>query len=123
MAEEKKQMGCFAMIAWFVGAILALMFVVSIFSDADNEGAKSTVCSASDAPFYAEQAVEAVLKNPDEADFSPWSTWEVKPVDDQYEVTGQVTATNSFNANIKSTFKAIVRCDGGTWYLGRVTME
>lgn len=83
-------------------------------------------CSKDDAWFYAEQAVEGVLKNPDDADFHNPYGWKVDndpKVSGQYIVTGQVTATNSFNAKIKSTFKAVVRCDAGTWYLGKVTME
>lgn len=91
-----------------------------------NKEEAPAVCSSSDAWFYAEQAVEGVLKNPDEADFHNPYGWKVEndpSVPGQFIVTGEVTATNSFNAKIKSTFKAVVRCDGGTWYLGRVTME
>lgn len=119
MAEEKN-IGCLGMLAWGIGAVVVTAFVMNWLTAEDEP---ATTCSPNDAPFYAQQAVEAVLKNPDEADFTAWSTWEVKPVGVQYEVTGQVTATNSFNAKIKNTFHAIVRCDKGTWYLGKVTME
>lgn len=83
-------------------------------------------CDKSDAWQIAQGAVEAVLKNPDEAEFHNPYGWDVEidpKHDGQYIVTGQVTATNSFNAKLKQTFRAVVRCDKGTWYTGKVTME
>lgn len=106
------------------GVIIVLLFLWRACSSvADKDPA---ICNKSDAWMFAEQAVEGVLKNPDEADFHNPSRWEVE--DDplhpgQYIVTGEVTATNSFNAKIRQTFKAVVRCDKGTWYTGRVTMQ
>lgn len=81
------------------------------------------ICSESDAWQYAQQAVEGVLKNPDDAEFHNPYGWKVEPdprYRGQYIVTGQVTATNSFNAKLKQTFTAGVRCENGTWYLGDV---
>lgn len=124
MAEAKNE-GCLGTVLWFAGAVVALVFIVSLFNSGEDEE-EPKACSSSDAWFYAEQAVEGVLKNPDEADFHNPNGWTVEndpSVAGQYIVTGEVTATNSFNAKIKSTFKAVVRCEDGTWYTGRVTIE
>lgn len=108
------------------GAIILLFLLWRACSSAADIPDSAPICSTSDAWFYAKQAVEGVLKNPDEADFHNPYGWKVEndvSVAGQYIVTGEVTATNSFNAKIKQTFTAVVRCEKGTWYLGKVTMQ
>lgn len=107
-----------------VGLVFVALFVIAGMIGSTNDG--PPVCSRSDAWMYAKQAVEGVLKNPDEADFHNPLGWEVENderVSGQYIVHGQVTATNSFNAKLKQDFSAVVRCEAGTWYLGRVVIE
>lgn len=116
-------------ISWKLVAGLALFGIVGYFyltSEDEGGSTRATTCNRGDAWLFAQQAVEGVLKNPDDADFHNPHGWEVK--DDtkypgQYIVTGEVTATNSFNAKIRQTFQAVVRCENGTWYTGRVTWE
>jgi uncharacterized Zn finger protein (UPF0148 family) len=121
--QSNKKIGSF--IKYGIG-LLVVIFMWRACSSASDSKESAPICSSSDAWLYAQQAVEGVLKNPDEADFHNPLGWEVKndaTVAGQYIVTGEVTATNSFNAKIRQTFKAVVRCDKGTWYIGNVTMQ
>lgn len=122
--QEKNQLSKLLKWGVLIGSLGFLALMVLTPSPSDTIDPKT--CSRSDAWLYAQQAVKAQLKNPDEADFHNPLSWEVESdptVAGQVIVKGQVTATNSFNAKIKSNFSAVVRCDKGTWYTGRVVME
>lgn len=120
MAEEKKQMGCMSMIAWFLGAVIVLVFIVSLFR---GDPEPVTTCTDMDARVHARMNVENNLKNPDDADFSNSAAWEVNQSDGVWTVEGEVTATNSFNAKIKSHFVCMLKCEAGEWRYGSVTLD
>ena len=80
-------------------------------------------CTDLDARIMAKYNVEGNLKNPDEADFSNTATWEVQREGEVFTVTGQVTATNSFNAKIKQTFVARLKCAPDGWHNGSVIFQ
>ena len=109
----------------WIGVSLFVIFMWRACSTA-SPTTPSTICDRSDAWLYAQGAVEDVLKNPDDADFHNPYGWKVEEdptVTGQSLVTGEVTATNSFNAKLRQTFTAVVRCERGTWYTGKVTMQ
>ena len=108
------------------GIVILVLFLMIRGCGTITPKESETICDRSDAWLYAKGAVEDVLKNPDDADFHNPYSWKVE--DDpkftgQYLVTGEVTATNSFNAKLRQTFTAVVRCERGTWYTGKVTMR
>lgn len=115
------------LLQWLLPLIGMLLIVfVLIKACGGSAKPKAPVCDRGDAWLYAQGAVEQVLKNPDDAEFHHPSKWKVEAdptVSGQYIVTGEVTATNSFNAKLRQTFTAVVRCEKGTWYIGKVTMR
>lgn len=80
-------------------------------------------CTRIDAIVSAQGNVKAQLKNPDEAVFSNSAAWDVKQEGDVFTVIGEVTATNSFNAKLKQTFTAQVKCSPDGWHYGSVVLQ
>lgn len=128
-AKEAQTKSFVSILKWVTAILVLLAFWRACSQGSDlSDKERVPVCRRSDAWQYAQQAVENVLKNPDEADFHNPLGWTVEddsahPGIGQMIVTGQVTATNLFNAKIKQTFKAVVRCENGTWYTGKVTFS
>lgn len=108
-----------------VGAALVIGVIFGIAtSSRTGSGVSRHYCTNDDAKVEARIMVKRSLKNPDAADFSNSTGWDVqRGADSVFTVTGEVSSTNSFNAVVRQRFAARVLCTPTGWRHGPVNFQ
>lgn len=127
MTEQPKRTSPYIFLLWFLVIITACGFVVTALTlphiwDRATDGYDAPQDTAENAIYAARGLVQKTLKSPNSAKFPTNSSGEYRVTaleNGAWKVSGYVDARNSFNAEIRTRWEAIVRYDpqDRMWYL------